>query len=111
MILPSPQLMQQEICTCLSNEVELIRSFQWRRRQQALQAKATKDKRSLLLNAIQELREKHENKFEALAHTHLVAVEYVRKFVSTPQFKMKREVSISVASARAGHFEKFAITL
>ena len=67
----------------------------------ALQAKATKDKRSLVLNAIQELREKHEKEFEALAHTHLVAVEYVRKIVSTPQFKMKREVSIQNAKIHA----------
>jgi hypothetical protein len=43
----------------------------------ALQAQATKDKQLLLLNVIQEFQEKHKKEFEALAHTHLVAVEYV----------------------------------
>ena len=71
----------------------------------ALQAKATKEKRSLLLNAIQELQEKHEQEFEALARTHLVAVEYVRKLVSTPQFKTKRGVSIQNAKIHAKAIE------
>jgi len=67
----------------------------------ALQAQATKDKRLSLMNAIQELQEKHEKEFEALAHTHSVAVDYVQKIVSTPQFKAKRGVSIQNAKIHA----------
>jgi hypothetical protein len=67
----------------------------------ALHSQATKDKRSLLLTAVQELQEKHEKEYEALAHEHLVAVEYIRKIVSTTQFKMKRGVSLQNAKIHA----------
>jgi len=70
-----------------------------------LQAKATREKHVLLSEAIQELQEKHEWEFGALAHAHLVTTEYINKLIATHHFKMKRDVSLENAKIHAKSIE------
>ena len=70
-----------------------------------LQAKATREKHVLLSEAIQELQEKHEWEFGALARAHLVTPEYINKLIATRHFKMKRDVSLENAKIHAKSIE------
>ena len=71
----------------------------------AIKAKATKEKRALLSQAIQDLQEKHKKDFEALARTHLVTTDYINKLMEMPHFKPKRDISLQNAKVHTKSVE------